>query len=427
MKRFFAQFASHPSPMKLLLTSAALTSFLFWDPFFKKEQRDTGVQLITPSSDEGIQSIALADHIETRSIASSDSSDPSTESAPTQPLEQYIFTDWLIAQLMSLADRFVCATEMATLIAIINVGGPRRLLYWDPEWDAATRSTVERTHAALAQGCVDDLEFALKLYAAWSEAQYAGQLLAPYWALRQAWHARRMPALTTAMKERLGTNAAHFSRRVVEVFEYESIEQLIYDYRLVDTAEEWLKETKRALREAQQEAWATAFSVHHGLLKYKVEPARKKLLEALEVNKKELELRPINFEVLDKVRILLAYSCPSPSSPYQSMLSTLVKLQPAWEEWLREPHSNIMELTRFIIQQARQAGSEELSIPFAYQRLFLDQRTPLGNHYTCRVIESTPDGPVQVELVRRPSSTRSTFAARSRYAHPREDRRDGYH
>jgi ribosomal protein S1 len=295
---------------------------------------------------------------------------------------------------------------MATLIAIMNVGGPRSLLYSDPEWDEETCRIVKNTHAVLAKGCVDELEFALKVYAAWSEAQYSGQLLAPLWALRKTWHSRRMPALTTEMKERLGTHTARFSRRVVEVFDYESIEQIAYDYRLLDAAEEWLKAVKCALREAQQEAWATAFFVHHGLLKYKVEPARQKLLAALEVHKKELEVRPINFEVLNKVRILLAYSGVSPSPSYPSMFSSLMKLQPEWEEWLQGHQHNTMELTRFIIQQVPRADSEEQTIPFTYQRLFLDQRAPIGSRYACRVIESTPGKPIQLELLPRSPATR---------------------
>src|SRR5947209_4747179 len=169
MKHFLTKFSARPSPMRLLFTSAAITSILFWDPFFKKEKKDTEVQFIASSyfSDEGTQSIPPTDNVETQSAASSDSS---KEDAAIHPREQHIFTDWLIAQLMLTADRFACATEMATLIAIMNVGGPRSLLYWDSEWDVATCSTVERTHTALAKGCVDELEFALKLYAACSEA-----------------------------------------------------------------------------------------------------------------------------------------------------------------------------------------------------------------------------------------------------------------
>src|SRR5947209_8621107 len=216
MKRFLTKFSARPSPMRLLFTSAAITSILFWDPFFKKEKKDAEVQSIASSHypDEGTQSITPTDHIGAQPIASSNSS---TEEILIQPLAQLLFTDRLIAQLMSIADRFVCATEMATLIAILNVGGPRSLLYWDPEWDEATCRTVEHTHAVLAKGCVDELEFALKVYAALSEAQFTGQLLAPPWALRQTWHTRRIPPLTTEMKERLGTNTAHFSRRVVDV------------------------------------------------------------------------------------------------------------------------------------------------------------------------------------------------------------------
>jgi hypothetical protein len=109
MKRFLTKFSAEPSPMRFLLTSAAITLMLFWDPFFNKEKKDAEVQFIASShhQDEGLQSITPTDHVGTQSIASSNSS---TEEAHIQPLAQLLFTDRLIAQLMAIADRFVCAT-----------------------------------------------------------------------------------------------------------------------------------------------------------------------------------------------------------------------------------------------------------------------------------------------------------------------------
>src|SRR5437773_12334521 len=112
MRHFLAKFSAQPSPMRLLLTSAAITSLLFWDPSFKKEKQDAEVPFIASShpTDERLPAITPTAYVETPSISPSVSS---KEDAPTQPLEQLLFTDRLIAQLMSIADRFVCATEMA--------------------------------------------------------------------------------------------------------------------------------------------------------------------------------------------------------------------------------------------------------------------------------------------------------------------------
>ena len=196
-----------------------------------------------------------------------------------QRLEQKEATDLPVADLMALADRFTCTTEMATFLAIMNVGGAKQLLYWDQDWDATTRRSVHRIHTALVKGCEDELEFALKLYITWSEVHCQGQPLAPTWALHRVWQFRHMPPLPTKMWERLGPRAARFRKEVTAALDYASISHLVDRYGLEGIADTWLAEMKSVLLGVQQEAWATAFFIHHSLLKSRIEPERERLLE----------------------------------------------------------------------------------------------------------------------------------------------------
>lgn len=74
------------------------------------------------------------------------------------------------ANLMILADRFGCAIEMASLLAMQKQGGYTQFLLWDKAWDAPTKQAVHRIHLGLQGPCLDDVEFYLKLWAAWETA-----------------------------------------------------------------------------------------------------------------------------------------------------------------------------------------------------------------------------------------------------------------
>jgi hypothetical protein len=208
---------------------------------------------------------------------------------------------------MMLADRFTCTTEMATLLAILSIGGPQRLLYKDPDWDAATHHAVQRIHTTLVQGCHDDIELALKLYAAWSQTHYEQQSLVLPSALVRTWYPRRLPGFSTEMRRLLDTRAIQFIQAVMHATEFVHIHQLVDDYGLQEVAETWLAEAQKVFLQAQQEAWTNTYFIHHALLRNTVEPEREQLLSDLEVHKKEVERRPINFDLLDRVRLLFAY------------------------------------------------------------------------------------------------------------------------
>lgn len=72
-----------------------------------------------------------------------------------------------IDNFVSLAHRYSCKNEVATLLPLIMQGANRALLRWDNNWDAITKYKVHTRHKALMANCLDDVEFFLKLYKAW--------------------------------------------------------------------------------------------------------------------------------------------------------------------------------------------------------------------------------------------------------------------
>lgn len=317
----------------------------------------------------------------------------------TGQAERRMTTDAYIARLMTAADRFACTTEMATFLAIMSIGGPQVLFYTDPSWDTTTRRRVQRIHAATNKGCVDDLELALKLYAAWSDPLYRGQPLAPAWALEQTWHPRRIPAFPTQMREALGKQATRFGKAIAQAFTYPQIQQLVEQYMLTQVAENWLQEVQQALIHAQQEAWSRAFFIHHELFRTRIEPERERLLNELEMHKREEERRAIHFDLLDKVRIIFAYCFSEQASiPYA------IKTKPQWKQWLQQTEHSSIAVARFIAQQTREYGGDLLSTG-TYPRLLLDHYIRLGSHYRSLVTQQMANGQLQVRLIQRLADT----------------------
>ncbi|HWS83925.1 MAG TPA: S1 RNA-binding domain-containing protein, partial [Ktedonobacteraceae bacterium] len=212
-----------------------------------------------------------------------------------------------LAKIMVMADRFACAIEMATLLPMIKMGGHRYLLHWDRKWDANTRRAVNRIHRALMKGCHDDIEFGLKLYKAWSETEYDGEIIAPDWAIRDVWP-RYVPPLPSKLKEALSEDdAKKFRDQAAATPDSRTLFDLVRLFGLEQFADDWLMDVETALLRARREAWAKAFFINHSIFKNKVDPERELLLDALSGHKKEEERRPVNLELLDRVRIILAY------------------------------------------------------------------------------------------------------------------------
>ncbi len=212
-----------------------------------------------------------------------------------------------LANLMTFADRFSCSVEMATIISMIKAGGLRHILNWNNDWDADTKQKVSNIHKALMAGCQDDIELCLKIYAAWEEMVYDGFPLDPKWAFRKIWPSR-VPNLTSDMKETLGKeNAKKFLIEIINTYNKINIQELLEKYGLEEEGIEWINDVDKAILDCQREAWGKAFFINHSLLKNKVFPERETLLDSLSGHKKEDERRPIDFDLIDRVRLIIAY------------------------------------------------------------------------------------------------------------------------
>ncbi|NMC34716.1 MAG: hypothetical protein GYA36_20015 [Veillonellaceae bacterium] len=211
-----------------------------------------------------------------------------------------------LAHLLAMADQFSCAIEMATLLPIIKLGGLRFLLRTDRNWDATTKRQVEKIHKALKKGCKDDLEYCLKLYTLWSDPHWEGQRLVPIWAFQKVWP-RFIPKLPDSIKAILGNKEKEFKLSISKILTKDEINKVANEYELGPDSGVWVKSAEEAILKAEREAWGLAFYINASLFRDKIEPERKLLLESLSGHKKEEERRPINFDLLDKVRILMAY------------------------------------------------------------------------------------------------------------------------
>ena len=212
-----------------------------------------------------------------------------------------------LANLMTYADRFACSIEMATLIPMIKAGGLRHFLKWNNNWDADTKQKVLSIHKALKAGCQDDIELCLKIYAAWDEMVYDGFPLDPEWAYRKIWPSK-VPNLTSRMKEKLSKeNAQEFLFETINIFNKKDLQSLLEKYGLKEEGIEWINDVDKAILNCQREAWGKAFFINHILLNNKISPERDTLLDSLSGHKKEDERRPIDFDLIDRVRLIIAY------------------------------------------------------------------------------------------------------------------------
>lgn len=76
-----------------------------------------------------------------------------------------------VATMLILADRYACLIEAVTaLVMMPHMGNSlywdkKGLLLWDKEWDIQSKDHITRLHNELRMGCIDDLDFACKLFA----------------------------------------------------------------------------------------------------------------------------------------------------------------------------------------------------------------------------------------------------------------------
>jgi hypothetical protein len=75
-----------------------------------------------------------------------------------------------VATMLILADKYACLIEAVTaLVMMPHMGNSlywdkKGLFLWDKEWDIQSKDHITRLHNELRMGCIDDLDFACKLF-----------------------------------------------------------------------------------------------------------------------------------------------------------------------------------------------------------------------------------------------------------------------
>ena len=211
---------------------------------------------------------------------------------------------------LALADRFACAIEVATFLAMRMLTPRGGLLEWNHKWDGHTRRAVRKIHDGLIVGCKDDLTLLLKVYQTWSEAwreEFNWLTDEPF---EQIWP-HKVPQPSPLMSEQLGEaqtknilEKSRFSRRE------EELEGLVDPFLPDPMVESWLAEAIEAMRDCRRAAWARRFFINHEMM-VKTRKARTEILEPLSIGKKKVETRPLDFDMLlERTRLIMAYSWP---------------------------------------------------------------------------------------------------------------------
>lgn len=95
-----------------------------------------------------------------------------------------------VATMLIFADKYACLIEAVTaLVMMPHMGNSlyrdEGLLRWDKEWDIQSKDHITRLHKELRVGCIDDLDFACKLF-----ALYEGKISGIPDAILNSWRKR---------------------------------------------------------------------------------------------------------------------------------------------------------------------------------------------------------------------------------------------
>ncbi len=360
------------------------------------------------------------------------------------------------ANLVVTADRFACGIEMATVVPLLSLrGGHSGLLVDDDTWDAATRRRVRQIHQELIGGCRDDLEFGLKLFAAWNDArERGGARITGSWAWREVWTREALPNPGRRVRQSLGDKLKGVFQAALEARTREDLATIRHKARLRGPAAEWFDRVVDTFGDACAFAWSKLHYVKGVVLAKDVFSAREKLIDDLGVRKKGKERRAINFEFLDRIRLVFAWCLPDhcyvadqaddagvfcyrPLVPVSTgdhvvqvdresicerqpihafvcgrrrtrhrrphpgaedqicvQASFLAALPREWMELL--PGLSLDELVRFVSENTKNAGVDTLDTEHR-ARLFLDQRFPLWTTCRGRIVSREESGNYVVE------------------------------
>jgi len=212
--------------------------------------------------------------------------------------------------LLSLADRFSCAVEMATFLALKKKRIHGGLLINNEKWDGYTRRSVRKIHDSLLFDCQDDFEIYLRIFQHWFEADQPHTYPLTDEPFKNLWP-ENVPVLPDAVQEHLDEKKLdQFLGKVKKAAQEQDLIALKSVIKGIPNAQQWFEDALAAFRNTRREAWSRRFFIdHHAMLD--AEEKRGDILEPLAIAKRHEETRPIDFtKLIHKARMIMAYAWP---------------------------------------------------------------------------------------------------------------------
>jgi len=311
----------------------------------------------------------------------------------------------IYANLLTLADRFSCLTEVATLVPFFE-NNQRYILIWDTNWSARKRWVVSRLHKAMKVGCRDDVEFCLKLYACWSNAPAEEQ---------QSW------ARNNYINHSLLCNKIYLPRE--EILKALSAnkkedERRPIDFSLMDKVRKVLMlclDNRICTRSSKVDNEGEEDEISYKLFrKLDSEEGNSNLQEVLVRPDYSSTLNghlPDTFLFCGRPTFLSKQKGASPDIGLPTLVASYVcQLDQEWLTWFQQPSQSWLAFSQWLALY-RQTSMEPSPAGFSdWMRLLLDQVYPLGSQYKCQinqfefghelhvgVIEKTSDCPSYVD------------------------------
>jgi len=256
----------------------------------------------------------------------------------------------LFGPLLDLADHFSCTMEVATYLAMMMVGGPKRFFLWycDASWKVVGGKNIPRAFQASLSQCTDDLELTLLLMRVWFQSGSADQQREKWARLWQVNHEALIYSVEQ-MRDRM------LAERLYNRSDEEYVRPV--DLRLMPKVRLLLAHHLVSLERArmrQEGGLAVRGGIYHGSsLRKAVRIHQDSVCHGREVG-------------------TFLYFFPDQERRGEEIeAQQVVSIPPAWLNWLEQGERDLYDLAKFIVEQTRYEGNIEVRASWARQRDFL--------------------------------------------------------
>ena len=251
----------------------------------------------------------------------------------------------LVEPLLELADRFSCMIEMATYLAMMMVGGPKRffLCYCDDAWQVAGDKRIPGKFQASFAQCDDDLELALFLMKVWQ--QYGSSSQRPNkWT--EDWKINHQELIYSVEQKRDQLLASHFYKksddeyvRPVDLLLISKV-RLLMAYHLISIERDHAGQQKKGL--------AIRGGIYHG----------SKERQAVSIHadsvchRRKMDMHPFLYFFPDQDKRANGIEAQQ-----------VVYIPPDWLAWLEEEERDEFDLAKFLVEKTRDTRSIDVRLP----------------------------------------------------------------